>query len=328
MPQRRAWNRAQVNRTGGQALALLAAPLNVEILRALEDEPRNLLDLRQAVGSPPQSTMRVYTRTLAELGVLERRRRNEFPATAEYSLTRSGQGLIAVADILEEWLQAAPQGQLTIGSVAAKSATKALVGGWSANLVRALAAQPLTLTELNILIPKISYPSLERRLGAMRLASLIEAQPSDGRGVPYRATEWLHRAVLPITAAVAWEQRYLQEPGAKIGGIDAEAAFLLAIPLISLGSDVTGRCRLSVEVRGAAEPVFAGVLVGIEAGEVASCTARLKGSVDASASGTPSAWIRHVSGAPKSQLEMSGDFALARAVIEAIQALSPAAARS
>ncbi|HEY3491357.1 MAG TPA: hypothetical protein VGK43_00295, partial [Solirubrobacterales bacterium] len=63
---------------------MLAAPLNVEILKALESEPRNLLDLRQAVGSPPQSTMRVYTRTLAEIGVLERRRRNEFPATAEY----------------------------------------------------------------------------------------------------------------------------------------------------------------------------------------------------------------------------------------------------
>ena len=328
MPQRRPWNRAQINRTGGQALALLAAPLNVEILRALESEPRNLLDLRQAVGSPPQSTMRVYTRTLAELGVLERRRRNEFPATAEYSLTPAGQALIAVADVLEGWLQTAPQGPLTIGSVAAKSATKALVGGWSANLVRALAARPLTLTELNILIPKISYPSLERRLGAMRLANLIEAQPSDGRGVPYQATEWLHRSVLPLTAAVAWEQRHLQEPEAKIGGIDAEAAFLLAVPLISLGSDVTGKCRLSVEVRGAAEPVFAGVLVGIEAGEVASCTARLKGNVDASASGTPSAWIRQVAGAAEPQLEMSGDFALARAVIEAIQALSPAAARS
>ena len=255
MPQRRAWNRAQVNRTGGQALALLAAPLNVEILRALEDEPRNLLDLRQAVGSPPQSTMRVYTRALAELGVLERRRRNEFPATAEYSLTKAGGALIAVADVLETWLQTAPQGPLTIGSVAAKSATRALVGGWSANIVRALAARSLTLTELNILIPKISYPSLERRLGAMRLANLIEAQPSDGRGVPYQATEWLHRSVLPLTAAIAWEQRHLQEPEAKIGGIDAEAAFLLAVPLISLGSGVTGRCRLSVEVRGAAQPI-------------------------------------------------------------------------
>lgn len=328
MPQSRAWNRAQVTRTGGQALALLAAPLNVEILRALKDEPRNLLDLRQSVGSPPQSTMRVYTRTLAELGVLERRRRNEFPASTEYSLTQPGQALIAVADVLEGWLQAAPQGPLTIGSVAAKSATKALVGGWSANLVRALAARPLTLTELNILIPKISYPSLERRLGAMRLANLIEAQPSDGRGVPYQATQWLHQAVLPLTAAVAWEQRHLREPEANIGGIDAEAAFLLAIPLISMGSAVTGKCRLSVEVRGAAEPVFAGVIVSVEGGEVVSCTARLKGSAEASATGTPSAWIRQVAGATEPQLEMSGDFALARAVIDALQALSPAAARS
>lgn len=328
MPPRQGWNRAQVTRTGGQALALLAAPLNVEILKALENEPRNLLDLRQAVGSPPQSTMRVYTRTLAEIGVLERRRRNEFPATAEYSLTPAGQALIAVAEVLERWLQAAPHGPLTIGSVAAKSATKALAGGWSANIVRALAARSLTLTELNILIPKISYPSLERRLGAMRLANLIEAQPSNGRGVPYEATDWLHRAVLPLTAAVAWEQRHLQEPEARIGGIDAEAAFLLAIPLISLGAGVTGKCRLSVEVRGATEPVFAGVIASIEDGEVVSCTARLKGPAEASASGTPSAWIRQVAGATEPQLEMSGDFALARAVIEAIQALSPAATHS
>lgn len=326
----RSWNRAQVTRTGGQALALLASPLNVEILRALADEPRNLLDLRQAVGSPPQSTMRVYTRTLAELGVLDRRRRNEFPATAEYSLTQAGRALIAVADVLEQWLQAAPppHGELTIGSVAAKSATKALVGGWSANIIRALAARPLTLTELNILIPKISYPSLERRLGAMRLANLIEAQPNDGRGVPYLAADWLHRAVLPLVSAVAWEQRFLQEPEAKIGGIDAEAAFLLAIPLISLGPEVTGKCRLSVEVRGAAEPTFAGVQVGIEAGAVSSYSVRLKGPVDASATGTPGAWIRQVAGATEPQLEMSGDFAIARAVIGALQALSPAATRS
>lgn len=328
MPQRQVGKRAQVNRTGSQALTLLASPLNVEILRALENEPRNLLDLRQAVGSPPQSTMRVYTRTLAELGVLERRRRNEFPATAEYTLTRSGQALITVAEVLERWLQVAPHGPLTIGSVAAKSATKALADGWSANIVRALAARSLTLTELNILIPKISYPSLERRLGAMRLANLIEAQPSNSRGVPYEATDWLHRAVLPLVAAVAWEQCHLREPEAKIGGIDAEAAFLLATPLISLGPEVTGRCRLSVEVRGASEPLFAGVIAAIEDGEVVSCTARLKGFAEASASGTPSAWIRQVSGATEPQLEMSGDCALARAVVDALQALSPAAAHS
>jgi DNA-binding HxlR family transcriptional regulator len=240
------WNRARVARTGGQALGLLAAPLNVEILKALQEGPRNLLDLRQAVGSPPQSTMRVYTRTLADIGLLERRRRNEFPATAEYSSTPAGHALLDVAAVLEEWLQAAPDEPLTIGSVAAKSATKALIGGWSANIVRAVAARSLTLTELNVLIPKISYPSLERRLGAMRLAGLVEAKIGDGRGVPYQATDWLRRAVLPLTAAVAWEQRFLQEPEAKVGAIDAEAAFLLAVPLIKLGQETSGRCRLSV----------------------------------------------------------------------------------
>lgn len=328
MSQRQSWNRAQVARTGAQALGLLAAPLNVEILRALKDGPRNLLDLRQQVGSPPQSTMRVYTRTLAEIGLVERQRRNEFPATAEYSITPAGHGLLDVAVVLDGWLQTTPDGPLTIGSVAAKSATKALIGGWSANIVRAVAARPLSLTELNVLIPKISYPSLERRLGAMRLANLVEAQLGDGRGVPYQASELLRRAVLPLTAAVAWEQRFLPEPEAKIGTIDAEAAFLLAVPLIKLEPGVSGRCRLSVEVRGGTEPVFAGVIIGVEEGEIVSCTARLKGAVDGSASGTPGAWIRQVAGASEPQLEMSGDFALSRAVVDAFQALSPAAARS
>jgi len=328
MSKRQSLKRPQVARTGGQALALLAAPLNVEILKALEDGPRNLLELRQAVGSPPQSTMRVYTRTLAEIGVLERQRRNEFPATAEYRDTPAGRALLTVAGVLETWLQASPDGRLTLGSVAAKSATKALIGGWSANIVRAVAARSLTLTELNYLIPKISYPSLERRLGAMRLCNLIEAQPGETRGVPYQATEWLRRAVLPIVAAVAWEQRFLQEPEARISSNDAEAAFLLAIPLINLEPGTSGRCRLSVEVRGGAEPAFAGVVIGVEEGEVVSCTSRLKGDIDASASGTPGAWIRQVAGAAEPQLEMSGDFALSRAVVGALQGISPTAARS
>src|SRR6476469_7621017 len=121
MPKLEAWNRTNVARTGGQALALLASPLNFEILKALEHGPRNLLDLRQAVGSPPQSTMRVYTRTLVDIGVLERRQRNEFPTTTEYSSTPAGQALLAAAAVWEAWLQAAPDGPLMVGSVAAKS---------------------------------------------------------------------------------------------------------------------------------------------------------------------------------------------------------------
>ena len=59
----------------------------------------------------------------------------------------------------------APEGPLALGSSTAKSAIKALVEGWGTNMIRALAARPLSLTELNGLISGLSYPSLERRLG-------------------------------------------------------------------------------------------------------------------------------------------------------------------
>jgi DNA-binding HxlR family transcriptional regulator len=313
--------RGDATRAGSQALTLLSAPLDGEILKALLEGPRELLDLRRAVGSPPQSTMRVYTRTLAEIGVLERRRQNEFPSTAEYSITPAGQTLVALGAVLEAWLQTAPDGPLILGSVAGKSATKALIGGWSATIVRALSARSLTLTELNMLIPRISYPSLERRLGAMRLAKLIEAQPGNGRGVPYRATEWLRHAVAPIAAAATWEQRFLLEPEAQIGRLDVEAAFLLAVPLLKLGAKVNGRCRLSVELRGAGAPTFAGVVVTIGDGVVTSCTSRIDGDVDASATGTAAAWMQQMAGPSQGRLETSGDFSLADAISNGLQAI-------
>jgi hypothetical protein len=49
-----------VKRAGAVALSLLSAPLNVHLLQALEDGSLPLIDLRRAVGSPPQRSMRVY----------------------------------------------------------------------------------------------------------------------------------------------------------------------------------------------------------------------------------------------------------------------------
>lgn len=310
-----------MTRAGAQALTVLAAPLHVHTLKALKDGPMGLLDLRRAVGSPPQSTMRVYTRTLEELEILERRRSNEFPATAQYTITPVGLALLKVADFLQEWLQAAPDGPILLGSVAAKSGTKALIGGWSSNIVRAVAARALSLTDLNMLIPKISYPTLERKLDAMRTAKLVSPQPGGGRGTPYGATEWLRQAVIPLTSAVSWERQFIPEPAAQIGRLDVEAAFLLSIPLMALTSAITGKCRLSVEVRGGSVPAFAGAVVGIEEGKVVSCTSRLEAEAEASASGSASAWLRQMNGGPPGQLEISGNFLLAEAITSALRAL-------
>jgi DNA-binding HxlR family transcriptional regulator len=299
---------------------LLAAPLNVHMLEALQQEPIGLSELHYAIGSPPRSTMRVYTQGLERLGLLERRRQKEFPATAKYGITKAGHSLLVVAAFLRDWLEEAPEGPVLLGSIAGRSGTKALIGGWSSSIIRGVAARPLTLTELNMVIPRISYPTLERKLSAMRSAKLVEPDPGNSQGIPYRATAWLCRAVVPLVSAAAWERQYVPEPAA-IGRTEVEATFLLSFPVISLGPEVTGRCRLSVEVRGGATPTYAGVLVGIEKGRVVSCSSNLEGDVQASISGTPVAWLRQMNGGPPGQLEVDGSRTFAGKLTEALRAL-------
>jgi DNA-binding HxlR family transcriptional regulator len=306
-------------RAGGYALTLLSAPLNVEILRRLKAAPWSLQDLRSELGLPPQSTMRLYLRTLSEIGAVERRSRSEFPTSAEYEITEAGRALLEVGDSVETWLRAAPHGPKELGTTAAKSAIKALVEGWTSHVVRILAARPLSLTELNSLIPRISYPSLERRLAAMRECDLVEVQQSTGRLRPYTVTPWLRQAVVPITAAIAWERTHAAEITARVGRLDVEAAFLLAVPLLDLSDGISGKCRLAVEVHDGSSPVFAGVLVCIEDGEVTSCVANLEGQAEAWASGKPLTWLHELNLIPDGELDLGGDRALARSVLEALR---------
>jgi DNA-binding HxlR family transcriptional regulator len=306
-------------RAGGLSLSLLATPLNVHILQALDREPMSLLALRQAAGAPPQSTMRLYSRTLAELGIIDRRRQAAFPGSAEYQITDTGRDLLRVADILESWLSVAPKAPIALGSTASKSATKALVEGWATNIVRAIAAQPLSLTELNKVIPKVSYPSLERRLGAMRLAGLVEAQPGERRGTPYGATDWLRRAVIPMASAAAWERRHRPHGVQPIGRLGVEAVFLLAIPLLEMPPTYSGKLRLAVEVQGGSAPIYAGALVCFEGGVVVSCSSRLQGDADVWISGTPDAWLRRMGNVTRGGLEIRGDIASAEEFLNAFE---------
>ena len=222
-------------RPGSDALSRFAVPLNVHILESLEEEPTSLADLRRAVGHPPVTTMRSYLRQLTQLGAIECYREPDFPGSASYVLTSSGGKLLTVGEVLRSWLQNAPDGPIELGSIAAKSAIKALLDGYEANVIRALAARPLALTELSRVIPSVSYPTLERRLTAMRLVGLVEPCPErNGRVAPYRVTPWLRFAVAPMTAAVGWERLCDSENAPAMSRSDVETAFLLAVPLLDL----------------------------------------------------------------------------------------------
>jgi DNA-binding HxlR family transcriptional regulator len=306
-------------RAGTQTLTLLATPINVFVLQALATQPRSLIELRREAGSPAATTMRDQLRTLTDTGVLTRHHQNGLPGALDYELTSSGRELLLVVDVLRTWLAEAPEESLALGAPAAKSAIKALVEGWGTSMLRALAARPLTLTELDRLIVDLSYPSLDRRLGAMRLAGQIKACPSSAPGTPYTVTDWLRRAVGPLAAAARWEGTHVPEHAAAIAQIDAEAAFLLAIPLIDdLEPELSGACRLAVEVRSGEKARLAGVLVTVVEGRIVSCATRHQGETDAWASGSASAWLRAVIEHAPDRLEMGGDCGLAHGLLDGL----------
>jgi DNA-binding HxlR family transcriptional regulator len=304
---------------GVQALSLLSIPLNVHILRALEDGPLGATELRRAAGSPPETTLRRYVRSLSEVGALERRRDQGFSASVDHELTDAGRDLLAAADVLQRWLGECPEGPVALGSTAAKSFVKALVDAWSTNIVRALAARPLSLTELNRLLPAINYPSLERKLAAMKHAGLAEICEGNGRGTPYGPSGWLRCSAAPLAAAAAWERRHLPGEKPSIGKVDIEAALLLTVPPLRLPEELSGRCRLVFEIRAQGSLELAGIVAEVEEGEVTRCTSRLDGWADAWISGTPPAWLERLLQDRPGGLEIGGDAELAESLLAGLQ---------
>jgi DNA-binding HxlR family transcriptional regulator len=290
-------------RAGAQALSVLAVPLNFLILRALSERPMRLSALRKATGLPAQTTLRGHLATLGEIGVLAKRPTERTPYAVENELTPTGRELLRVGERLEAWLQQAPDGPISLESGAAKGAVKALVDGWGSTMMRAFAARPQSLTELDSTIEGLSYPALERRLSSMRIAGLVEAQPSRGAGTPYAVTAWARKGIVPLAFAGRCERLYMRSRTTPAAQGDIEAAFMLATPLVGLPPVTAGACRLEVE-RGNGE--FAGVRVEVEAGRVVSCVSGLEPPAGAYASGSVATWFHAVDAGTVDRLRLGG----------------------
>jgi len=209
---------------------------------------------------------------------------------------------------------------MSLGSPAAKSAIKAFVDGWDAAIVRAVAARPCALTELARAIPQFSYPTLERRLTAMRKAGLVEARRNgNGRGTPYGPTRWLREGVIPFVAGVAWERRFAVSRTNSIGRLDTEAALLLVVPTLQMPAEASVRCRLVVELSENSELRFTGVTVTVDEGQPTAVVTRLVEGPDAWVVGTARGWFRWVSAGHDSEVEKGGDGALVEALAKALR---------
>jgi len=305
-------------RSGAQTLVLLATPLTGPLLRALSTGPKQQAELRREVGLPAQTTLRAQLKRLTANAIVEKRRRDRFPGALQYELTVAGRELLFVAETVERWLERAPGGPLELGGAAAKAAGRALAEGWSTTMLRALAARSLTLTELDSVITTLNYPTLDRRLSAMRLAGLAEACEGTGPGTPYGVTGWACHGIGPLLASMHWERRHAAAETAPVAKLDIEAAFLLAAALLSAPADVSGSCRLAVELRNGQGHTLAGLLVAVNDGRVTSSATRLEGSVDAWASGGLPAWFTALIDGDPAGLELGGDGTLARATVECL----------
>jgi DNA-binding HxlR family transcriptional regulator len=313
-------------RAGGMVLSLIASPLSIPILRAHLDGPLRLPDLRERIGGAAQTTLRGQVGNLRGMGALERHVRGGMPYTVENELTDVGRGVLTVAKTVEAWLSRAPQGPIVLGSEPAKGALRALIGGWGSTMLRALAARPLSLTELSSVINDHSYPALERRLSAMRAARQLEPRPNGGRGAkPYGVTEWTRQAVAPIAAAGRCECRYLAAITVPLTRIDIEAAFLLSVPLVDLEVTRTGSCLLAVDTGSgqSADPTdrLAGVHVEVEQGTITACNSRFEYNPKTWALGTVSAWVDAILEGRSDRLRIGGDRTkLARDLLQRLHA--------
>jgi DNA-binding HxlR family transcriptional regulator len=308
---------------------MLAVPLSGRILQSLSTGPKQRAEVRREAGSPAQSTLRSHLRGLQASGAIVKHRHHDFPGALDFELAEPGRELLTVLSVLRRWLSAAPDGPLELGTDPARAAIKALAEGWSSAMLRALAAGPLTLTDLDSLISAFNYPSLERRLGAMRLARLVEPVPANGRGTPYRVTNWLRHGIGPLAAASRWERRYLPDKSPHIGRTEAEAMLMLAVPASRLPSDLSGACRPVVELsKNTRTAKHATVTVAAKDGKVVSCTSR-GGDARAWAAGPASAWFSAGLDADTDYLELGGDRRLARGLLEGLHGvLFEAGARS
>jgi DNA-binding HxlR family transcriptional regulator len=236
----------------------------------------------------------------------------------EFRVTSGGQEVLFVGFVVERWLQSAPQGPLAFDSLAAERAVAALVEGWSATVMHALVREPLTLDELHEAVEDVGRRRLKRLLDAMQSAGQIEAHPGIDGGVIYAATDWLRAGIAPLIASARLERRDPKEGMAPIEALDVEAGFRCSLALIELPRELSGSCRLGLNLEDDESASLTGVTARIDQGRVVSCEPGLDKKANAWAAASASDWLDTVIEPDTNRVRAGGDRWLASALLDAI----------
>jgi len=207
-----------------------------------------------------------------------------------FKASPEGREALFTAFMVEHWLQTSPQGPLDFEGDDAAAAVAALVDGWSASIVHMLARGPMSLAQLDRAIVDVGRRELKRLLAALLRTGQVETLAGDGETL-YAATDWMRRGIAPVISAARLERRSPSEGMTPIDALDVEAGFRCALAVIELPKQLTGVCRLRLNLEHGGRTHFTGVTADVDRGQIVSCDLDIGRRADAWALGSVEDWL-------------------------------------
>lgn len=266
-------------RAGAQLLMMATDPINRGILRTVLEQPVEL---------EPGRTFRV---------------------------SDGGREALYVAFVVERWLQNAPHGPVAFDGPEAEGTVAALAESWSATVVHMLAREPMTFGELDTAIDDLERGELQRHLDEMQRTGQVSALTGSGEAI-YALTDWARAGIAPLIASARLERRNPMEGMAPIDALDVDAGFRLSLPLLTLPKELSGICRLGLNLDEEERSAMTGVTARIEEGRVITCRDGLREKANAWAAGTAADWLDTVIEPEVKRVRTGGDRWLAAALLD------------
>lgn len=234
-----------------------------------------------------------------------------------FRVSSGGREALFVAFVVERWLQNAPHGPVPFDGPEAEGTVAALAESWSATVVHMLAREPMTVPELDTVIEGLGRRAVERHLEAMQSTGQVEALAESGEAI-YALTDWARAGIAPLIASARLERRNPMEGMAPIDALDVDAGFRLSLPLLTLPMELSGICRLGLNLDETERSAMTGVTARIEEGRVVSCHDGLDIKANAWAAATAADWLDTVVEPDAKRVRTGGDRWLSGALLDSL----------
>ncbi|MEX0972053.1 MAG: hypothetical protein WDZ46_02190 [Solirubrobacterales bacterium] len=236
----------------------------------------------------------------------------------KYALTPTGRARLPTADGIELWLLKAPGGPLPYDDRRSKRAIELLSEAWGHGLAHTLAAGPVEPAAA-IAGCELRPRAAKRLLSKLCRTGLVEVLAGAGKVELCAPTEWLRRAVGALTLGARVESDDRPAGARPVDALDFVATVQLAAPLVRLGEEAGGACRLVLRLGPAGRRHPVGVTVEVVEGRIVSCEPDPESASETAteAVGELGAWFSALIDQRPKRLRFEGDRQFARDLVAA-----------